>query len=52
MIRSFVEWAYAQALATLAGELVRLSMAGDREGARIVNETVARLLGAAARRGA
>jgi hypothetical protein len=35
------------ALATLAGELARLSAAGDIEGARILNETIGRLLGSA-----
>jgi hypothetical protein len=38
----------AAAVATLAAELARLSAAGDLEGARILNETIARLLGSAA----
>jgi hypothetical protein len=38
----------AAVLATLAGELARLSAAGDLEGARILNETIGRLLGSAA----
>jgi hypothetical protein len=38
----------AGALATLAGELARLSTAGDLEGARVLNETIGRLLGSAA----
>jgi hypothetical protein len=37
----------AGALATLAGELARLSAAGDIEWARILNETIGRLLGSA-----
>jgi hypothetical protein len=38
----------AAVLATLAGELARLSAAGDLEGARVLNETIGRLIGAAA----
>jgi hypothetical protein len=37
----------AAVLATLAGELARLSAAGNLEGARILNETIGRLLGSA-----
>lgn len=37
----------AAAVATLAAEFARLSAAGDLEGARILNETIGRLLGAA-----
>jgi hypothetical protein len=40
--------ARAGTLATLAGELARLSAAGDLEGARILKETIARLLDCAA----
>ena len=40
--------ARAGVLATLAGELARLSAAGDLEGARVLNETIGRLLGSAA----
>lgn len=35
----------AGVLATPAGELARLSAAGDLDGARILNETIGRLLG-------
>lgn len=38
----------AGALATLAGELARLSAAGDLEGTRILNKTIGRLLDSAA----
>jgi hypothetical protein len=41
----------AAAVATLAAELSRLSAAGYLEGARILNETVTRLLGSAANGG-
>ena len=44
--------ARAGALATLAGELARLSAAGDLEGARILNETIGRLLDSATPRAA
>ena len=37
----------AGVLATLAGELARLSAAGDLEGARVLHETIGRLLGTA-----
>ncbi|MCK6586802.1 MAG: hypothetical protein L6Q76_04365 [Polyangiaceae bacterium] len=38
----------AAAVATLAAEFARLSAAGDLEGARILTETIARLLGSVA----